>query len=340
VIRVIALGPGARDAVPASALEAIRAQAPGVVLAPVLEAGVAALLQVNAEPLPDDPAEIPSGAIVVAPDPLAHAIAVALPDAHTVPARDALRARAIGARVAELVAVATRLRAECPWDRVQTAATIVPHTVEEAFEVAEAVADGDPAHQADEIGDLLFQSVFLAGLLEEDGHADLGSVARGQADKLISRHPHVYGDVAAADATAAVDVWESRKREERSDEGIFHELPLGLPGLALAAKTQKRAAGVGFAFPDLAAALAKLDEEVAEVRADPGAHEVGDVIFAAVAVARSAGVDPEMSVRAAAARFRGRVEGAARLAALSGVDFEALSPAEQFTWYSRFRTEG
>lgn len=338
MIVVIALGPGPHDAVPARALEAIRAHAPAVVLAPALEAGVAAMLQVKVEPLPDDPAQIPAGAVVVAPDPVAHTIAVSLPSAHTIPARDALRVRAIGARVAELAAVARRLRAECPWDRAQTAATIVSHTVEEAFEVAEAVAHGDPAHQADEIGDLLFQSVFLAGLLEEAGHADLGSVARGQADKLISRHPHVYGDVVAADAAAVVDVWESRKREERADEGIFHELPPGLPGLALAAKTQKRAAAVGFAFPDLAAALAKLDEEVAEVRADPGTHEVGDVIFAAVAVARGAGVDPELAVRAAAARFRERIEGAAHLASLAGVDFDALSPHEQLTWYSRFRS--
>ncbi len=334
MIRVIGLGPGAPDAVPATALAAIDEADPSLVVAPPLHPDLRQAIGVHPAPLPDD---IPDGAVVVAPDPEAHAIAQGLPGAQTLPDRPALRARAIGARVAELAVVASRLRAECPWDRVQTAETIVPHTVEEAFEVAEAVSDGDPAHQADEIGDLLFQSVFLAALLEEQGHADLATVARGQADKLISRHPHVYGDQAAADAGAVVDIWEQRKRAERPDEGIFHELPPGLPALAYAAKAQKRAASAGFTFPDVQAALAKLDEEVGEVRAAPGQHEVGDVIFAAVAVARAAGVDPEIAVRAAAARFRERVEGAARMAAEAGLDFEALDADAQLGWYARFR---
>ncbi|MBJ7365851.1 MAG: AMP-binding protein, partial [Thermoleophilia bacterium] len=140
---------------------------------------------------------LPTECTVIAPDPLAHAIATAHPTARTVPARDILRARAIGTRVAELAVVASRLRAECPWDRVQTAATIVPHTVEEAFEVAEAVADGDPAHQADEIGDLLFQSLFLAALLEEDGNDDLATVAEvvwlDDVRKTIGLPDKLYG---------------------------------------------------------------------------------------------------------------------------------------------------
>lgn len=336
MIRIIALGPGDPESVPALALEAIHGST-GPFVAPDLDPAVGTLLGIAHTRLPDDPAAVPDGSVVVAPDPVAHAVAQAHPDAMTTPSRDVLRARAIGARVAELAVVASRLRAECPWDRVQTAATIVPHTVEEAFEVAEAVADGDPAHQADEIGDLLFQSVFLSALLEEDGHADLATVARGQADKLISRHPHVYGDQAAADAGAVVDIWEQRKRAERPDEGIFHELPPGLPALAYAAKAQKRAASAGFAFPDVSSALDKLDEEVGEVRADPSQHEVGDVIFAAVAVARAAGVDPEIAVRAAAARFRERVEGAAAMAAEAGEDFESLGPDAQLEWYRRFR---
>ena len=333
-MRIVALGPGDPDAIPAAALAAIDAADPSMVMAPPLADDLRQAIGARPAPLTDPP---PDGAVVVAPDAEAHALAVLHPGADTLPARDALRARAIGQRVAELAQVASRLRAECPWDRVQTAATIVPHTVEEAFEVAEAVAEGDPAHQADEIGDLLFQSVFLSGLLEEDGTADLATVARGQADKLISRHPHVYGDQAAADAGAVVDIWEQRKRAERPDEGIFHELPPGLPALAYAAKAQKRAASAGFAFPDVQAALAKLDEEVREVNDEPGQHEVGDVIFAAVAVARAAGVDPEIAVRAAAARFRERVEGAAGLAAEAGEDFEALGPEAQLEWYARFR---
>lgn len=336
MIRVIALGPGDPESVPALALDAIHGST-GPFMAPDLDPAVGTLLGIAHDRLPADLGAVPDGTVVVAPDPVAHAVAQAHPDAMTTPSRDVLRARAIGVRVGELAVVASRLRAECPWDRVQTAATIVPHTVEEAFEVAEAVADGDPAHQADEIGDLLFQSVFLSALLEEDGHADLATVARGQADKLISRHPHVYGDQAAADAGAVVDIWEQRKRAERPDEGIFHELPPGLPALAYAAKAQKRAASAGFAFPDVAAALDKLDEEVGEVRADPSQHEVGDVIFAAVAVARAAGVDPEIAVRAAAARFRERVEGAAAMAAEAGEDFESLGPDAQMEWYRRFR---
>lgn|GEM_PF-184324 len=338
--RIIALGPGDPDAVPAAALAAIDALAalddahPAVIVGPPLGDALREAVGVTPAPMPNP---LPDGVVVVATDAEAHAIAMANPGAHTLPARDALRARAIGQRVAELAGVASRLRAECPWDRLQTAETIVPHTVEEAFEVAEAVADGDPAHQADEIGDLLFQSVFLSALLEEDGHADLATVARGQADKLISRHPHVYGDRAAADAGAVVDIWEQRKRAERPDEGIFHELPPGLSALAYAAKAQKRAASAGFAFPDVQAALAKLDEEVGEVHADPSQHEVGDVIFAAVAVARAAGVDPEIAVRASATRFRERVEGAAAMAAEAGEQFESLPPDAQLAWYARFR---
>ena len=184
----------------------------------------------------------------MAPDAAAHRIAQALPHAETLPAREALRARAIGAEVAALAEVGLRLRRDCPWDREQTAATIVPHTIEEAFEVADAVASGG-AGLADEIGDLLFQSVFLAQLLEEEGAADLASVARGQADKLVSRHPHVYGDAVAESAGGVVDIWERRKREERSDQGLFHDLPAGLPALAYATKAQKRAAAAGLRLP-------------------------------------------------------------------------------------------
>jgi MazG family protein len=238
--------------------------------------------------------------------------------------------------VAALAEVGLRLRRDCPWDRVQTAETIVPHTIEEAFEVADAVATGRGL--ADELGDLLFQSVFLAQLLEEEeGGADLAAVARGQAAKLISRHPHVYGDAVAETAAGVVDVWERRKREERAGQGIFHDLPPGLPALAYATKAQKRAAAVGFDFPGVPAALDKLEEEAAELRADPGARELGDVLFAAVGAARALGADPELALRASAQRFRERVEGAARLAAAAGDDFESLPPERQIHWYEEAR---
>ena len=245
MIRVVGLGSGAPEAVPAIALAAL-AEAPRV-LAPPLDPALAAVLP--GQPAALDLAAVPDDAVIAAPDAQAHLIARALPGAETVPGREALRARAIGAEVAALAEVGLRLRRECPWDREQTAETIVPHTIEEAFEVADAVVSGGEG-LADELGDLLFQSVFLAQLLEEEGGADLAAVARGQADKLIRRHPHVYGDASAATASGVVDIWERRKREERADQGMFHDLPAGLPALALATKAQKRAASAGFDHPD------------------------------------------------------------------------------------------
>jgi MazG family protein len=332
VIRVVGLGPGAPEAVPATALAALSGAAR--VLAPPLEPGLAAVLPVAVEPL--DLGALPGDAAIAAPDAQAHRIARALPLADTEPARDALRARAIGAEVAALAEVGLRLRRECAWDREQTAETIVPHTIEEAFEVADAVASGGRG-LADELGDLLFQSVFLAQLLEEDGDGDLASIARGQADKLIRRHPHIYGDASAETAARVVGIWERRKRDERAGQGIFHDLPAGLPALALATKAQRRAAAAGFDHPDVASALAKLGEEAAELRAEPGARELGDLLFAAVAVARALGADPELALRASAQRFRARVEAAARLASEAGQDFEALPPGDQLRWYEAAR---
>jgi MazG family protein len=334
MIRVVGLGSGAPEAVPALALAAL-AKAPRV-LAPALDPALVAVLPTRPEPL-GDLAALPDDAAIAAPDAQAHRIARALPAAATLPGREALRARAIGAEVAALAEVGLRLRRECPWDREQTAETIVPHTIEEAFEVAEAVASGG-AGLADELGDLLFQSVFLAGLMEErEGGADLAEIARGQADKLVSRHPHVYGDAAAETASRVVDIWERRKREERRGQGLFHDLPAGLPALAYATKAQKRAAAAGFDHPDVGAALAKLDEEAAELRDDPGERELGDVLFAAVGAARAVGADPELALRASAQRFRGRVERAVALAAAAGEDFERLAPEVQMRWYERAR---
>ncbi|HEX2503392.1 MAG TPA: MazG family protein [Miltoncostaeaceae bacterium] len=340
MIRVVGLGPGAPEAVPALALAAL-AEAPRVV-APALDPALAAVLPVQPEPL--DLAALPPDAAIAAPDAQAHRIARALPGAETVPAREALRARAIGAEVAALAEVGLRLRRECPWDREQTAETIVPHTIEEAFEVADAVASGGRG-LPDELGDLLFQAVFLAQLLEEEeGGADLAAIARGQADKLVRRHPHIYGEASAETASRVVDLWERRKREERAGEGsarggleLFYDLPAGLPALAFATKAQKRAAGAGFDHPGLASALAKLDEEAAELRDDPGARELGDVLFAAVAVARALGADAELALRASAQRFRARVEGAACLAAEAGHDFEALPLEDQQRYYEKSR---
>ena len=341
MIIVVGLGAGAPESVPAVALAAVSG-APRV-MAPELDPALRASLPVAPEPL-GDLARCPADVLIVAPDAEAHRIARRLPDATTIPDREALRARAIGAEVAALAEVGLRLRRECPWDRAQTPETIVPHTIEEAFEVADAVATGGEG-LADELGDLLFQSVFLAQLLEEqDGGADLADVARGQSEKLIGRHPHVYGEAVATDARGVVNVWERRKREEREERGaagdgldVFYDLPVGLPALAYATKTQKRAAAVGFDFPDVNAALGKLREETSELAADPGPRELGDVLFAAVGAARAVGADPELALRATATRFRERVERATRLAAEAGLRFDALPPDLQLRWYEEAR---
>jgi XTP/dITP diphosphohydrolase/tetrapyrrole methylase family protein/MazG family protein/ATP diphosphatase len=335
-VTIVGLGPGDPDGVPLSAIRALAGREH--VYAIALDTALASALD-RVPTAVADVGSVPDGGLLVADDLSAHALALAHPDAATVPDRPVLRNRAIGAAVAGLAQVGSHLRRECPWDRVQTAATIVPHTVEEAFEVAEAVATGDVARQADEIGDLLFQSVFLAQLLEESGDPDLAAIAEAHARKLIARHPHVYGEAVAETAGGVRDLWERQKREAR-DDGIFHELPPGLPALAYATKAQRRAASVGFEFAAADAALVKLDEEVAELHADPGLDELGDVLFACVAVARSLKVDPEIAVRAAAQRFRERVEHAAELAQADGLRFEDLDPQSQLRWYAEAKQAG
>ncbi len=247
----------------------------------------------------------------------------------------------------ELQELTERLRRECPWDREQTTRTIVPHTVEEAYEVADAAIAGDDPKLLDEIGDLLFQAYFLALLLEERGTGDLEQAARGVHAKLISRHPHIFGAARATSAAAVRQRWEEIKREDEGRQGIFHDVPEGLPALLLARKVQLRAKSVGFEYPDLAGALADFDDELRELRAelpaeDPPeetepdartAAELGDVLFAAVNVARRLNVDPELELRAAAKRFRARVETAEAIAAAAGKDWTTLPLAEQDAYY-------
>ena len=235
----------------------------------------------------------------------------------------------------ELQALTERLRRECPWDREQTTRTIVPYTVEEAYEVADAAFAGDDAKLLDEIGDLLYQSYFLALLLQERGAGDLETAARAIHTKLVARHPHVFGD---ADANSARDVrerWEAIKRTDEGRTGIFHDVPEGLPGLSYAQKIQVRARAVGFEYPDIAGAVADLDDEIRELKEDFSAHELGDVLFAVVNVARKLDVDPELELRAAAKRFRRRVESAEALAAADGKDWTTLALAEQDAYYDR-----
>jgi MazG family protein len=244
----------------------------------------------------------------------------------------------VGALI-DLQELAERLRHDCPWDRAQTTETIVPHTVEEAYEVADAALAADDAKLVDELGDLLFQTFFLALLLEERGTGDLAAVADGIREKLVQRHPHVFGDATAETPGAVKQRWEELKTEQEGREGIFHHVPETLPSLLHAQKVQRRAATIGFEYPDLAGAFGDLDDEVEELRAEPSASELGDVLFAAVNVARHLGVDPELELRQASGRFVERVERASELAAAEGKNFASLELGEQDRYFDLAKAE-
>jgi XTP/dITP diphosphohydrolase/tetrapyrrole methylase family protein/MazG family protein/ATP diphosphatase len=226
--------------------------------------------------------------------------------------------------------------------------------VEEAYEVADAALVGDAAKLADELGDLLFQVVFLALLLEERGESDLAAVARGVHEKLVRRHPHVFG---TADATTAGRVrqrWEEIKSEQEGREGVFHDVPASLPALLQSRKVQRRAAAVGYDWPDLEGPLAKAEEELAELGEAIAAHgapppetapdpavvgEIGDLLFTVVNVARRVNVDPELALRGTTARFVARVDRAVELAAAAGDDWVTLDLDAQDAWYDRAKAE-
>jgi MazG family protein len=260
----------------------------------------------------------------------------------------------LGRTLEDLQELTERLRRECPWDREQTERTIVPHTVEEAYEVADAAIARDDAKLADELGDLLFQVYFLALLLTERGYPGLEEIARGVHDKLVRRHPHVFGDAEARTAGRVRERWEEIKRTREAREGIFHDVPESLPSLLYARKVQRRAAAINFEYPDAAGALADLEDEVRELKealteagapapeTEPDSHvfeELGDVLFAAVNVARRLNVDPELALRAMTRRFVARVQRAEGYAAEEGKDFTRLALAEQDRYFDRAKEE-
>jgi MazG family protein len=254
--------------------------------------------------------------------------------------RDDAERGSLDGALLDLQELTERLRRDCPWDREQTARTIVPHTVEEAYEVADAAFADDAPKLLDELGDLLFQVYFLALLLEERGEGDLEQAARLIHEKLVRRHPHVFGDVEAETAGRVRSNWERIKREQEGREGVFHDVPNALPALLHARKVQRRAAAVGFEYPDLAGALADLEDELGELKAelDGGsserrAAELGDLLFACVNVARRLDADPELELRQATLRFVARVEEAERLAADDGRKWSDLDLADQDRYF-------
>jgi tetrapyrrole methylase family protein/MazG family protein/ATP diphosphatase len=225
-----------------------------------------------------------------------------------------------------LLAIMARLRDPadgCPWDLEQTFATVAPYTVEEAYEVADAIERGDLADLRDELGDLLLQVVFHARMAEEQGAFTFEDVARAINDKMIRRHPHVFGDETYASLAHQKEGWEALKAAERQDKGkgngraasLLDDVPVGLPALTRAVKLSRRAAGVGFVWPSVHEVIAKLDEEVEELKAEIASgdlekarQEMGDVLFVVANLARTLEVDPEDALRFTNAKFARRFQ--------------------------------
>jgi ATP diphosphatase len=242
-----------------------------------------------------------------------------------------------------LLAIMARLRdpvAGCDWDLAQRWETIAPYTIEEAYEVADAIERGDPAAVRDELGDLLFQVVFQSRIAEEAGLFGFDDVAAGIADKMERRHPHIF-----ADATERPD-WEAIKAAERSKDadtaGTLDGVALGLPALQRAEKLQRRAARVGFDWPNADGSRAKIDEELAEVAGaeddDARADEIGDLLFSVVNWSRHLGIDAEAALRRANTKFERRF---AAMERLGGASFTALDlPAKEELWQDAKRSVG
>ncbi len=246
--------------------------------------------------------------------------------------------------LSQLLAVMARLRDPeqgCPWDCEQDFRSIVPHTLEEAYEVADAIERGDREDMRDELGDLLFQVVFYAQLGQEEGSFDFNSIAQTVLEKIIRRHPHVFGERVETSAASQRATWEAikaqereRKRDATASTGIpsaIDDVPLGLPALTRSRKLQSRAARVGFDWPDSSAVISKVHEELKELEeamaATPTdqahiAEEMGDVLLACVNLSRRLGVDPEQALRAGNAKFERRFRALEQLLREEGVSVE------------------
>ncbi len=252
----------------------------------------------------------------------------------------AVRSKAGGERVLDLLRVMQRLRGPggCPWDREQTHQSLARHLLEEAHEALEAIDSGDAERLREELGDVLLQVVFHAEMACQEGTFDIDDVAEGITQKLVRRHPHVFGGADVGSSAEVLLNWERIKSEEKGERGVDDDIPSSLPALARATKVQRRAAASGFEWRSRDGALRKVREELAEVEQAPperAEEEVGDLLFAVAALARRLAVDPETALRKATARFAERFERMKESARSDGVSLGDLTEGELLR---RFRT--
>jgi MazG family protein len=248
--------------------------------------------------------------------------------------------------LARLVELVERLRRECPWDREQTPETLRTYLLEECYEVLDAIDGGLPAALADELGDLLFQILFLARIAEERGWFAIADVAGGITRKMIERHPHVFAGAPASDAQEVRQGWERRKQRSSTSADPLGSLPASLPALASAYRMTSRAADLGFDWERDADVAAKIEEELAEWRdaertgdREAEEKEIGDLLFSVVNLARRRGIDPESALRRAQARFRARFSKVADRARESGRAVGDVSAAELDGYWEAAKAE-
>jgi MazG family protein len=244
-----------------------------------------------------------------------------------------------GQQLARLRAIMHRLRAPggCPWDAEQTHESLIPNLIEEAYETVDTIQRGDHEHLKEELGDLLLQVVFHSEIAGEAGRFTLDDVARGISDKLVRRHPHVFGDSTVATTDGVLQQWDEIKRSEKGDEEkpYLHGVGKGLPGLIRAAKLQKKAAKVGFDWPEETGVLAKIHEELQELQAavdsqdlEEVSEEMGDLLFSVVNLARFRKIDPEVLMAAANAKFEERFGEMERILKSGGLTLESATAAQ------------
>jgi MazG family protein len=241
-----------------------------------------------------------------------------------------------GQSLTELVTIMRRLLAPdgCAWDREQTLETLRQYVIEEAHEVVDAIDRGEPAELCEELGDLLLQVVFQSEIARDKGWFGPDDVVKAICDKLVRRHPHVFGDVKVSGSAEIITNWEAIKAEEKAGRGVLDGVPKALPALLRAVRVGEKAARVGFDWPELHGARAKVEEELAELDAAIAANdreaasaELGDVLFALVSVARKLDIDPEAALRGTLDRFGDRVRAVEGLAKEQGANISSLDTA-------------